>query len=71
MKRLGTAFALARGGLRLPPSAIGQDARAAARALAVGQSVAGELSPNDTQRRSGKYEDVYMLAGPARRSAST
>ena len=31
--------------------------------LASGQSLAGELTPNDAQRRSGKYEDVYTLTG--------
>ncbi|HEY0114438.1 MAG TPA: pre-peptidase C-terminal domain-containing protein [Allosphingosinicella sp.] len=31
--------------------------------LAPGQSYSGELSPLDTQRRSGKYEDVYRLEG--------
>lgn len=32
-------------------------------ALAVGESVGGELTPLDNQRRSGKYEDVYRLEG--------
>lgn len=31
--------------------------------IAIGQSVSGELSTNDAQRRSGKYEDVYMIDG--------
>ncbi|HST36665.1 MAG TPA: PPC domain-containing protein, partial [Allosphingosinicella sp.] len=31
--------------------------------LAPGQSVTGELSVSDTQRRSGKYEDAYTFAG--------
>lgn len=39
-----------------------QDAAPAA-AIAVGQSIGGELTPNDAQRRSGKYEDVYVLPG--------
>jgi len=32
-------------------------------AIAVGQAHDGELTPNDAQRRSGKYEDVYILSG--------
>ena len=43
------------------PSAFGQNAPAAA--LVAGQSVSGELSPNDAQRRSGKYEDVFTVQG--------
>lgn len=39
----------------------GQGAPSAA--IAPGQSVAGELTPNDTQRRSGKYEDVFTVHG--------
>jgi len=31
--------------------------------LAPGQNLSGELSPLDTQRRSGKFEDVYRLEG--------
>ena len=31
--------------------------------IAPGQSVSGELTPNDAQRRSGKYEDVYLIQG--------
>jgi len=31
--------------------------------LSPGQSVSGELSPLDNQRRSGKYEDVYTIQG--------
>jgi hypothetical protein len=31
--------------------------------LGVGQSAAGELTPLDNQRRSGKYEDVYQIQG--------
>jgi len=33
--------------------------------LAPGQSLAGELTPLDHQRRSGKYEDIYLLQGQA------
>ena len=31
--------------------------------IAPGQLVAGELTPNDSQRRSGKFEDVYVVRG--------
>lgn len=31
--------------------------------LSPGQSLSGELSPLDNQRRSGKYEDVYTIEG--------
>jgi hypothetical protein len=64
MKRLGTAFLLAAAAFAMPPSAIGQEAQApAARTLAAGQSLTGELSANDAQRRSGKYEDVFTIQG--------
>ncbi len=66
MKRLGTALVLgaALAAFALPPSAIGQeDSAPAPRALSVGQSLTGELSQNDRQRRTGKYEDVYLLEG--------
>ncbi|MGE0179413.1 MAG: pre-peptidase C-terminal domain-containing protein [Sphingomonas sp.] len=46
------------------PSAIGQSGGAPAPAvLSLGQTVSGELSSNDTQRRSGKFEDVYEFQG--------
>jgi Caspase domain len=64
MKRLGTAFLLAAAAFAISPSAIGQDnAAPAARTLAAGQSLTGELSANDAQRRSGKYEDVFTVQG--------
>ena len=31
--------------------------------LAPGQTVSGELTPNDAQRQSGKYEDVFTVQG--------
>jgi hypothetical protein len=31
--------------------------------LTVGQTVSGELTPNDNQRRSGKYEDGFVIEG--------
>ena len=58
-RRLGLTMAMAL--LLAAPSASGQDRPAAA--LAVGQSVSGEISSNDAQRRSGKYEDVYTVQG--------
>lgn len=45
------------------PSAIAQGGDASAAGLAVGQTVSGELSSNDHQRRSGKFEDVYVIQG--------
>ncbi len=71
MKHLATALALgaAMAAFALSPAAVGQESAAPApRGLSVGQSLAGELSQNDTQRRSGKYEDVYLAPGPARRA---
>ena len=43
------------------PSAIAQDRPAGS--ISVGERIEGELTPNDSQRRSGKYEDVYTLQG--------
>jgi hypothetical protein len=66
MKRLATAFVLtaAMAAFALPPAAVGQEGSTPApRALAVGQSLTGELSANDNQRRTGKYEDVYLIEG--------
>jgi len=64
MKRLGTAFLLAAAAFAAPLSAFAQDAQPpAARTLAAGQSLTGDLSANDTQRRSGKYEDVFTIQG--------
>jgi hypothetical protein len=39
------------------------EATAGERPLTVGSSVAGLLGPNDRQRGSGKFEDVYILSG--------
>jgi hypothetical protein len=65
MKRIGLAAVLAAAALAGLSSAIGQgpSPAPAARGLAAGQSLAGELSANDAQRRTGKYEDVYTLQG--------
>jgi hypothetical protein len=63
MKRLGTALLLAAATFALSPAAIGQDSTPQPRPLAAGQSINGELSQSDTQRRSGKYEDVYLIQG--------
>jgi len=62
MRRIQLGLALAMASLFSAPSAFGQ-AAPAAQSLSAGQSVAGELSPSDTQRRSGKYEDVYQIEG--------
>ncbi|WP_114950772.1 caspase family protein [Sphingosinicella terrae] len=56
--RIGSGMALA-GTLLLASPSSAQEERTAP--LAVGQSVAGELTPNDRQRRTGKYEDVYVV----------
>src|SRR5688500_1390015 len=53
--------ALAAALLLAGPAAVGQDSPGTG--LAVGQNVSGELTPNDSQRRSGKYEDVFVLQG--------
>jgi hypothetical protein len=64
MKRLGTALLLAAATIALPPSAMSQGENAPVqRQLSVGQNLTGDLSTNDTQRRSGKYEDVYLIQG--------
>jgi hypothetical protein len=39
------------------------NAQVAPAPIALGQSISGELSSNDAQRRSGKYEDVYLIDG--------
>jgi hypothetical protein len=66
MKRLATALVLgaAMAAFALPHSAVGQEGNTPApRALSVGQNLTGDLSTTDTQRRSGKYEDVYLIQG--------
>lgn len=67
MKRLATALVLGAtmAAFALPPTAaVGQEVNVPApRGLSVGQSLTGELSANDSQRRSGKYEDVYVIEG--------
>jgi hypothetical protein len=63
MGHLRFGFMLAAAALLAAPSAYGQDAPAPAPVISIGQNVAGELSPNDAQRRSGKFEDVYTVQG--------
>jgi Caspase domain len=64
MKRLVTALLAAASAFAMSTSAIGQDGTPPGqRPLSAGQSLTGELSANDTQRRSGKYEDVYLVQG--------
>ena len=60
LKLIGNAMGLA---ALLLVGASSVTAQPSSPAIAVGQAVAGELTPNDAQRRSGKYEDVYTLAG--------
>jgi hypothetical protein len=59
MNRIWSVLALA-ASLLAAPSAMGQGTQPA---IASGQSLPGELTPNDSQRRSGKYEDIYTLQG--------
>lgn len=64
MKRFVVAAALLAMTSLSAPSAIGQNAAAPAPArLTIGQTQSGELTTNDNQRRSGKYEDVYEFEG--------
>ncbi len=65
MNRIRILLVLAAGALFAAPSAMGQGAQSGPQvaAIAAGQSVDGELTQADTQRRSGKYEDVYVLEG--------
>ena len=64
MKGFRSGLAIALADLLAAPSAMGQDSQAApAATLAAGQTIAGEISANDSQRRSGKYEDVFVVQG--------
>ena len=60
---MGMKFGLAMAAalLMAAPSANGQERPAAS--LGAGQTVDGEITPNDSQRRSGKYEDVFTVQG--------
>ena len=62
MKHMVMGMIFAAAALLAAPSASGQDAPAP-RPIALGQSISGELSTNDAQRRSGKFEDVYAIEG--------
>ncbi|HYJ52093.1 MAG TPA: caspase family protein [Allosphingosinicella sp.] len=62
MNRIRIALVLGLAALAGAPSALAQNAPGAS-SLGPGQTVAGELGPNDAQRRSGKYEDVYLIDG--------
>src|SRR4051812_15401692 len=61
MKQVALSFACAAAALLAVP-VMGQVAPAP-QPIAVGQTVSGELNPNDAQRRSGKFEDVYLVEG--------
>ncbi|MDQ8754951.1 caspase family protein [Sphingosinicella sp. LHD-64] len=64
MNRIGLGVAVALAAAMTGPSAIAQRGDAPSPAgLAIGQTVAGELTSNDSQRRSGKFEDVYVIQG--------
>jgi hypothetical protein len=58
MNRIRSVLALA-ASLLATPSAMGQGTPG----IAPGQTLSGELTTNDAQRRSGKYEDLYSLQG--------
>ena len=60
MIRARFGLALAAVLLAVGPSATAQQAGASP---APGQTVSGELTPNDAQRQSGKYEDVFIVQG--------
>jgi len=60
MIRARFGLALAAVLLAVGPSATAQQAGPG---LAPGQTVSGELTPNDAQRQSGKYEDVFTVQG--------
>ena len=62
MKRSRFGLIVAAAAFMASPSANGQVVPAPQR-IAVGQTASGELSSNDGQRRSGKFEDVYMMDG--------
>lgn len=61
MRKLALRF-VAVAMMLVPVAVNGQDAPAP-RTISVGQSIAGELNSNDAQRRSGKFEDVYLIQG--------
>lgn len=65
MNRIHSVLALAAAAVLAAPSASGQGVQAVGTGprIAAGPSISGELSPNDHQRRSGKYEDAYSLEG--------
>jgi hypothetical protein len=58
--RFGVIFAAA-ACIAAPPA--NSQVAPAPRPIAIGQAASGELSSNDAQRRSGKFEDVYMIDG--------
>jgi len=62
MSRFRIGLAVAASASLAAPSAMGQTGPAPGM-LSIGEAVSGELSPSDAQRRSGKYEDVYVVRG--------
>ena len=62
MKYTGVGMMFAAAAFLAAPSAMGQVAPAPQR-IALGQTIAGELNSNVAQRRSGKFEDVYLIEG--------
>ena len=62
MRQVALRLAMAAALALLPVAVSGQDAPPP-RTIAVGQNIAGELTSNAAQRRSGKFEDVYLIQG--------
>lgn len=65
MKRIRFGLAVAVAALLAAPQARAQDSATTVppAPLATGQNLTGELTASDPQRRSGKFEDVYLLQG--------
>src|SRR4051812_2328854 len=62
MRSVSKGIIVAAAAFMATASAYGQG-ESAPQHIAVGQTVSGELSSNDAQRRSGKFEDVYLIDG--------
>lgn len=62
MKSIGLGMIVTAAAFMATASVNGQVAPAP-QPIAVGQSLSGELSSNDAQRRSGKFEDVFLIDG--------
>lgn len=63
MARIRMALALAAASLAAASATAQQQEGPAPQSLAIGAPVSGELTASDAQRRSGKFEDVYVIQG--------